>query len=143
LFDNLLYYTALDPYTSIVITRHLGFHITIRCVCLWLRRMMILSWDKKNRAQALPVDVLQYHIFSILSGTSLVSASMVCRMWRKNIPPNSKQSREALLLSLFNDGASFKFCEWFEKRLGYPVWTSSRFVRGCAQLAAAGMKNRI
>src|SRR6266540_411587 len=96
--------------------------------------------------QHVPADVVQHHIFSLLSLSSLISTSMVCRKWRaiaSNYHLVTKiKSQKQILLSLFEDGTSIEFLQWFEQRLGYPLFNdNNNNIMKCISLAAEGSKH--
>jgi hypothetical protein len=99
--------------------------------------------------QHLSADVLAHCVFSLLPLSSLVSVSMVCRKWR-NIASSrvtitkTQANKTAILRSLFEDGASIQFLQWFRLYLQYPseldTRTNNKKVQEFIVLAAKGLK---
>lgn len=74
-------------------------------------------------SQHLPADVLEHHIFSLLSVYSLVVVSMVCRRWRSRAPHRvgmTTSTQNTIVRLLFEDGASVELFRWFEQHLHFP-----------------------
>jgi hypothetical protein len=95
----------------------------------------------------LPVDVLQHIILPQLSPYNLVSASMVCGLWRtvvgrSNRSPRTWKEQFQTVLSLFKDGHAIEFLEWFRSHLKYPLFDSEfdiPLLRECFKVAAKGL----
>src|SRR4051794_12548638 len=91
----------------------------------------------------LPVDVLQYRIFSQLSLSSLMTSNLVCRQWRTIVERCSlfrlrnHNNQIDILLSLFRDGVSVECLHWFESKLHFPTFQDNeRLAPTCVSLAA-------
>jgi hypothetical protein len=80
----------------------------------------------KDQLPNLTIDVVEHILFPMLCPSTVVSCIMVCRQWRKlslrcNQLPENNRSQQAMFISLFRDGVSVEFLEWFSQTLKFPL----------------------
>src|SRR4051794_35562942 len=86
--------------------------------------------SKASSAPHLPADVLEHHIFAQLSLSGFLCARMVCQQWRNVgtgslLKKTTTINKRAVLQSLFKEGESLEFLQWFADYLQFPVWRNN------------------
>ena len=99
-------------------------------------------WRTEN-INSLPNDVLKFYLFPLLSPAALWVSSLVCRKWYtfvKDIPARRVPLKQKhAIISLYRDGISVEFLEWFERHLRFPIRSLPKHIlEDCMGHAAQG-----